>query len=145
MTAKPEASLSSLDIPGHFASLPDPRHPAFRDFHLFGDLMAIALCAVLSGATSWETIVAFGVRKKQWLLSLGLSLPHGIPSHDTFNRVFAALDPRAFQDCFNGWLCSVCEASVSSTSRSMVRRCAAAVGRDGGARAPVHERGPARP
>jgi predicted transposase YbfD/YdcC len=109
MTAVPEAP-SPLDIPGHFANLPDPRHPAFRDYHLFGDIVAIALCAVLSGATSWDTIAAFGCRKKEWLRSLGLKLPNGVPSHDTFNRIFAAISPRAFQDCFNGWLCSVCDA-----------------------------------
>jgi predicted transposase YbfD/YdcC len=109
MTARPEAS-SPLDIPGHFASLPDPRHPAFRDFHLFGDIVAIALCAVLSGATSWEAIAGFGRRKQEWLKSLGLKLPNGVPSHDTFNRAFAAIDPHAFQRCFHAWLCSVCEA-----------------------------------
>jgi predicted transposase YbfD/YdcC len=108
MTAVPEA-LSPLDIPGHFANLPDPRHPAFRDRHLFGDIVAIALCAVLSGATSWDTIASFGERKKEWLRSLGLKLIHGVPSHDTYNRIFAALAPRAFQDCFNGWLCAVCD------------------------------------
>jgi predicted transposase YbfD/YdcC len=110
MTAMPEATPSPLDLPGHFASLPDPRHPLFRDFHLFGDIIAIALCAVLSGATSWDAVAGFGRRKQQWLSSLGLKLPNGIPSHDTFNRVFAAINPRAFQDCFNGWLCSVCDA-----------------------------------
>jgi predicted transposase YbfD/YdcC len=110
MTARPEATPSPLDIPGHFATLPDPRHPAFRDFHLFGDIVAIALCAVLSGATSWEAIASFGRRKQQWLMSLGLSLPNGIPCHDTFNRIFAAISPGAFQGCFNGWLCSACDA-----------------------------------
>jgi predicted transposase YbfD/YdcC len=109
MTAVPEAP-SPLDIPGHFASLPDPRHPAFSDYHLLGEIVAIALCAVLSGATSWDTISGFGRRKQEWLRSLGLKLTNGVPSHDTFNRVFAALAPHAFQDCFNGWLCSVCDA-----------------------------------
>src|SRR5262249_39143775 len=109
MAARSEAP-SALDIPGHFASLPDPRHPAFRDFHPFGDIVAIALCAVLSGATSWEAIAGFGRRKQEWLKSLGLKLPNGVPSHDTFNRVFAAIDPHAFQRCFHGWLCCVCEA-----------------------------------
>src|ERR1700720_807284 len=109
MTAVPEAP-SPLDIPGHFANLPDPRHPAFRDHHRFGDILSIALCAVLSGATSWDSIAAFGDRKQEWLRSLGLKLPNGVPSHDTYNRIFAAISPLSFQDCFNGWLCSVCEA-----------------------------------
>jgi predicted transposase YbfD/YdcC len=77
---------------------------------LLGDIVAVALCAMLSGATSWDTIAAFGRRKVDWLRSLGLQLPNGIPSHDTFNRLFAALQPQAFQDCFHGWLCGVCDA-----------------------------------
>jgi predicted transposase YbfD/YdcC len=109
MTAMTETP-SPLDIPGHFANLPDPRHPAFRDCHQLGEIVAIALCAVLSGATSWDSIASFGRRKLDWLRSLGLELVNGVPSHDTFNRFFAVLDPRAFQDCFNGWICSVCDA-----------------------------------
>src|SRR5262249_41768423 len=85
-------------------------HPSFRDFHRLGDIVTVALCAVLSGATSWETIAAFGNRKLPWLRSLGLKLANGVPSHDTFNRVFAALDPQAFRDCFHSWIASVCGA-----------------------------------
>jgi predicted transposase YbfD/YdcC len=109
MTAAPDAP-GPLDLPGHFANLPDPRHPAFRDRHLLVDILAIALCAVLSGARSWEAIARFGRSKLDWLRALGLKLPNGVPSHDTFNRVFAALNPRAFQDCFHSWICSACEA-----------------------------------
>jgi predicted transposase YbfD/YdcC len=108
MTAAPDAPVP-VDLPGHFANLPDPRHPAFRDRHLLGDILTIALCAVLSGARSWEAIARFGRSKREWLRALGLKLPNGVPSHDTFNRVFAALSPRAFQDCFHSWICSVCE------------------------------------
>lgn len=97
-----------LDIAHHFANLPDPRHPAFRDRHLLGDILVIALAAVLSGAESWDAIAAFGVSKESWLRSLGLKLPNGIPSHDTFNRIFAALDPIAFQGAFQAWIASVC-------------------------------------
>src|SRR5881394_2505932 len=82
-----------LDIAHHFRDLPDPRHPAFRDHHLLGDILVIALCAVLSGADSWEDVAEFGRSKETWLRSLGLRLPNGVPAHDTFNRLFAALDP----------------------------------------------------
>jgi predicted transposase YbfD/YdcC len=97
-----------LDIAHHFTNLPDPRHPAFRDRHSLGDMLVIALAAVLSGANSWDAIAAFGVSKEGWLRSLGLKLPSGIPSHDTFNRIFAALDPLAFQQAFTSWINAVC-------------------------------------
>jgi predicted transposase YbfD/YdcC len=98
-----------LDIAHHFGSVADPRHPAFRDHHLLGDILFIALCAVLSGADSWDTIAAFGVAKETWLRALGLALPNGIPAHDTFNRIFTRLDPLAFQRCFTGWIQGVCD------------------------------------
>src|SRR5689334_17699021 len=99
-----------LDIAHHFANVPDPRHPAFRDRHLLSDVLVIAFSAVLSGAGSWDAIAEFGLSKVAWLRSIGLALPNGIPSHDTFNRVFAALDPSAFQDAFTSWINSVCSA-----------------------------------
>jgi predicted transposase YbfD/YdcC len=101
------AAPDRLDIAHHFAALPDPRHPAFRDHHLLGDILVIGLSAVLAGAESWDGIAAFGLAKEDWLRSLGLALPNGVPSHDTFNRVFAALDPRAFQAAFTGWINSI--------------------------------------
>jgi predicted transposase YbfD/YdcC len=97
-----------LDIAHHFAELSDPRHRAFRDRHLLSDILVIAVAGVLSGANSWDAIAAFGVAKQDWLRALGLKLPNGIPSHDTFNRIFAALDPRAFQHCFATWIDAVC-------------------------------------
>jgi predicted transposase YbfD/YdcC len=99
-----------LDIAHHFANVPDPRHRAFRDRHHLGDILVIALSAVLSGARSWDAIADFGVSKETWLRSLGLKLPNGIPSHDTFNRIFAALDPVAFQHSFTSWINAVCSA-----------------------------------
>jgi predicted transposase YbfD/YdcC len=97
-----------LAIAEHFANLPDPRHPAFRGRHLLGDILVIALAAVLSGANSWDGIAAFGLSKQTWLLQIGLQLPGGIPSHDTFNRIFAALNPLAFQHAFTSWINAVC-------------------------------------
>jgi hypothetical protein len=97
-----------LDIAHHFAKVPDPRHPAFCEHHRLGDILVIALSAVVCGAKSWDGIAAFGVEKEKWLRWVGLTLPHGIPSHDTFNRLFAALDPLAFQDAFTSWINTVC-------------------------------------
>jgi predicted transposase YbfD/YdcC len=99
-----------LDIAEHFANVPDPRHRAFRDHHLLDDILVLALTAVLCGAKSWEAIADFGTTKEAWFRSLGLKLPNGIPSHDTFNRVFAAMKPRAFRDAFTSWINSVCGA-----------------------------------
>src|SRR5262249_32217728 len=93
MASTPPAP-APLDIAHHFANLPDPRHPAFQDHHLLSDLLVIALCAVIRGARSWDAIARFGRSKEVWLRSLGLTLPNGPPSHDTFNRVFAALEDR---------------------------------------------------
>lgn len=75
-----------------------------------GDILIIALSAVLTGARSWDGIAEFGRAKEVWLRSLGLPLPNGIPSHDTFNRIFADLDPVAFQASFTSWINGVCEA-----------------------------------
>jgi len=82
----PQNPQVPLDIAHHFANVPDPRHRAFRDRHRLADILVIALSAVLSGARSWDAIADFGLTKEAWLRSIGLELPNGIPSHDTFNR-----------------------------------------------------------
>ena len=96
-----------LDIVHHFAAVPDPRDPRFV-IHRLSDLLTIALCATLSGAKSFEDLAAFGRTKETWLRSLGLTLPHGIPSHDTFRDFFRHLAPAAFQNCFTSWINAVC-------------------------------------
>lgn len=104
------ARPAALDIAHHFAGLPDPRHSSFCDRHVLGDVLVIALSACLSGAESWDAIAQFGRSKEAWLRSLGLTLPNGIPSHDTFNRIFSGLDPAAFQGAFRSWITAVCAA-----------------------------------
>jgi predicted transposase YbfD/YdcC len=94
--------VATLSIHKHFARLPDPRINR-RKRHRLTDLITIALCAVLCGANNFPQIEAFGKRRRDWL-SKFLELPHGIPSHDTFERVFQRLCPDAFQRCFLGWL-----------------------------------------
>ena len=81
----------------HFTSLDDPRLSRTR-LHTFTDILGIALCAVICGADTWIEIEAYGLAKQEWLQEW-LTLENGIPSHDTFARVFARLDPRAFGEC----------------------------------------------
>lgn len=86
----------------YFGQIPDPRVERTRAHQLL-DIIAIALFAVLSGADSWVAIETYGNAKRSWLASF-LALPNGIPSHDTFARVFARLDPAAFEASFQQWV-----------------------------------------
>lgn len=87
-----------------FNDLPDPR--AANAVHRLGDILIIAVCAVICGADSWVDVETFGHAKRPWL-STFLQLPRGIPSHDTFGRVFAAIDPDAFERCFRRWMAAL--------------------------------------
>jgi len=86
----------------HFAALPDPRRPR-RRLHRLLDLIAIAICAVIAGCDDWVEVAAYARQKRAWLETF-LPLPNGIPSHDTFSRLFRLLNPRAFQRCFTRWI-----------------------------------------
>jgi len=89
----------------YFAELRDPRVERNRE-HLLEEILLIAIAAVLSGAESWNDIADYGEAKLEWLKTF-LSLPSGIPSHDTFNRVFAALDPEEMEKGFVAWVSSI--------------------------------------
>lgn len=94
-------------IAAHFGKLQDPRRTFLND-HALINILVIALCAIVAGAESWTDVESFGHSKRSWL-SRFLDLKNGIPSHDTFGRVFARLDPEQFQDCFLSWVQAVFE------------------------------------
>jgi predicted transposase YbfD/YdcC len=95
--------LSSLKT--HFETIDDPR-AAYRIQHTLVDMMMIAICAIICGADSWVEIEQYGLSKELWL-STFLELPNGIPSHDTFERLFARLRPEQLQASFSSWLKAV--------------------------------------
>ena len=100
---EPRSPLTRLS--DHFGSLPDPREPGLVEHKLL-DIIIIAICAVICGADSWVEIEEFGKARYQWLNGF-LELPNGIPSHDTFGRVFARVSAVAFQRCFASWIQTV--------------------------------------
>jgi predicted transposase YbfD/YdcC len=96
----------------HFAGLTDPRADRGQE-HRLVDIVTIVLCAVLCGADDWVAVETFGRAKEGWLRTF-LALPGGIPSHDTFGRVFARLDPEEFRTCFLAWVGAVTGAEVAA-------------------------------
>lgn len=106
-----------------FAGLSDPRETSRCD-HQLVDVLAIAVCAVVACAESWEDIELYGRSKRAWLETF-LALPNGIPSHDTFRRVFMLIDPDAFEACFTRWAQSLAdgiEREVVALDGKTVRR-----------------------
>ena len=89
----------------HFASLEDPR-VLKKNQHKLLDIVVIAICGIICGADDWVAIAEFGRSKESWFRRF-LELPNGIPSHDTFGRVFSLISPTAFQHCFTQWMRSL--------------------------------------
>ena len=111
-----------------FAELTDPRVDRTKE-HLLLDIVAITICAVICGADGWVAVEEFG-KAKQAFLKQFLALPSGIPSHDTFGRVFAALDAQAFQAGFGRWVRAIWPAS-----------CGEVIALDGKTSCGSHDRG----
>ena len=88
-----------------FAKLEDPRIDRTKRHKLI-DIVTIAICAVICGADTWVDVALFGRSKREWLEQF-LELPGGVPSHDTFGRVFARLDAQQFEACFMDWVQAV--------------------------------------
>jgi predicted transposase YbfD/YdcC len=97
-----------LPITTVFDELPDPRRETANKLHRLTDLLTIATCAVICGADSWDAIAEYGDTKEAFFRRF-LPLPHGIPSADTFARVFAKLAPDAFSQAFGRWMAAACE------------------------------------
>ncbi len=111
MNATPNHSApppNPQSLPAYFRDLPDPRINRTKDHDLI-DILVIAICCLLCGGETFNDMEDFGRAKQDWFKTF-LSLRHGIPSHDTFNRVLAALDPKGFLDCFLRWTQSVRQA-----------------------------------
>jgi predicted transposase YbfD/YdcC len=95
----------------HFNTITDPRQEG-KTQHKLADIIGITICAVISGANSWAEIEAYGKSKYEFLRSF-LELPHGIPSHDTFGRVFSILSTEEFEQCFQNWVKAVFQTTNS--------------------------------
>ena len=106
-----------LGIPRAFETLADPRKA--NAYHNFIDILTIALLAVICGADGWVGVVTYARSKETWLKTF-LELPSGIPSHDTFGRVFAKIKPDAFEECFRTWIQTLADLSGGALSGKAV-------------------------
>ena len=98
---------SSVSLVESFSYIDDPRSDSGKRHDLM-DIISIAICAVICGAEGWADVELFGRSKYDWLKRF-LKLPNGIPSHDTFGRVFSLIDPAQFQRCFVDWVKGISE------------------------------------
>ena len=96
------ATTTVGSIKKYFRRLKDPRVVG-RSRHLLVDIIVLAICGVIADCDDWPEIVLFAQKRLAWFQRF-LKLPNGVPSHDTFERVFAKLEPRSFQCCCLAWL-----------------------------------------
>lgn len=105
---KPQPTASIIQ---HFSGIEDPRIARHKK-HRLSDIFFIAICATICGADNWVAIETFGKAKKDWFTQL-LNLDHGIPSHDTFGNVFAAIDTQKFSEAFSRWVADLAQLTPS--------------------------------
>ncbi len=98
----PDIASIQQSLVEHFADIKDPRVERTKK-HQLTDILVIAILAIIAGAQGWEDIENYGISKQQWLEEF-LALPNGIPSDDTFRRVFEFIDPEALNQCFLQWV-----------------------------------------
>jgi predicted transposase YbfD/YdcC len=101
------AATNVGSIKKHFRKLCDPRVQG-RTLHLLADIIVMAICGVIANCDGWREIALFAKKRHNWFKGF-LKLPHGIPAHDTFERVFNQLNPQAFQACFARWVAEIRE------------------------------------
>jgi predicted transposase YbfD/YdcC len=115
----------------HFTELEDPRIDRHKRHSLI-DIIVLTVCAVISGAETWEDIEDYGRYKEEWLVRF-LALPNGIPSHDTIRRLFIRLNPEELQQCFLSWINAVREVTdgdvVAIDGKTLRRSADAATGK----------------
>ena len=102
--------MPTLPLTAVFADLPDPRRDTANKLHALTDILIIATCAVIGGADTWEAIAEYG-RTRRAFFRRFLPLDNGVPSADTFGRVFAKLAPGSFAQAFGRWMAAACEAT----------------------------------
>jgi len=99
-------SRVSVRIKDHFSNLTDPRRREVT--YPLINVITIAICAVVCGADDFVSIAEYGRKKRKWLAEF-LDLSAGIPSHDRFNAIFAALRPAEFEKCLLSWIVALHE------------------------------------
>ncbi len=122
----------SLSLFDSLEQVPDPRRERTK-LHLLVDILVIAVCATICAAETWEEISEFGQAKESWFKKF-LALPNGIPSHDTFRRVFLLINPKKFQESFLRWVREVSrlnEGEIVAIDGKQARGTRSADGKEG--------------